>query len=136
VTTLVQHLVALALGVVAVARAVRLVTSDTWPPMARVREWWKARTAPRDADGTTPLHDQAGDPVEGPWTALLTCPFCFAPYAAAVDLAWYLGSSAHRWVVGDWTGAGWWWWVVNGWAAVAYLAAMVVLRDEPPPVDE
>jgi hypothetical protein len=136
VTALLQHLAALLLGVVAVARSVRLVTADTWPPMQRVRDWWKAHTAPRDADGKTPLRDEDGDLVEGPWTPLLTCPFCFAPYAAAVDLAWYLSTSAHHWNIGGPSDLGWWWWAINGWAAAAYLAAMVVLRDEPPPVDE
>lgn len=126
-------LVAYVVGVLGVARAVRLVTSDTWPPMARVREWWKARTAPRAADGTSPLRYEEGDLVEGPWTALLTCPFCFAPYPTAVAVAAAVGSGV--WSPDLHTLAGWWW-VLAVWASASYAAAMVVLRDEPAPVDD
>jgi hypothetical protein len=30
---------------------------------------------------------------------------------------------------------GGWWWLVNVWAAVSYVAAMIVVRDEPPAED-
>jgi hypothetical protein len=90
------------IGTLAVARATRLVTHDTWPPMLRVRAWW----------GSLVHH--------GPWVDLVECPFCFAPYAAAVDLLWAV-----------WSGLDWVWWVVNVWAAFSYLAAIVVAYDEP-----
>lgn len=95
--------VAFAVAVVAVGRFTRLVVHDSWPPMEWVRDRWEARTTP------------------GKWRELLTCPFCFAPWAALVDGAW-------AWV-GDLDPV---WWAANVWFAGAYLASMVVLRDEPP----
>ena len=103
-------LAAVVLGTIAVARSVRLVVHDAYPPMEWIRDRWLA---------------WAGQHAPG-WASWLTCPFCFAPYAAAVNLGWAL-----------WSGLSWdsnWgaaWWVVNTWAAVSYLAAMLVLRDEP-----
>lgn len=119
-TLLVATLAAL-VGTVAVARAVRLITSDAYPPMEWVRLWWVNHT------------EVKGGWREG-WAPLLTCPFCAAPYAAAVDLTWAV-LARH----GLLTGTGTWgiaWWLVNGWAAVSYAAAMLVVRDEPPPVDQ
>ena len=98
-------------GTLAVARGTRLVVHDSWPPMAWVRDRWIA---------------WAGQHAPN-WVLLLTCPFCFAPYAAAADLTWVLLAGLD--------GASWWsaaWWVANTWAAVAYVAAQVVVRDEPP----
>lgn len=100
-------------GTIAVARAVRLITADAYPPAVWLRVWWANHT-------DTKVGSWRAD-----WGPLLTCPFCLAPYAVAVDLGW-------AW----WSGlAGWWgtaWWLVNLWAAVSYAAAMVVVRDEPP----
>lgn len=116
-----QHLIfATAVGILATARAVRLVTSDTWPPIQWARlHWltWTTRTPRRQA-----------------WADLFTCPFCFAPYATAINLGWALwagiasqGRADHFW--------GQAWWVVNLWAMISYMAAMVVVRDEPPAED-
>lgn len=108
------HLLAAAIvGTIAVARATRLVTSDGYPPAKAVRDWWIRVT-----------HD-------GPWSLLAECPFCFAPYAAAADLAWAAWVLPGSDPLDAWS-VGWWWWIVNGWAAVSYLAAMIVVRDEPP----
>lgn len=103
---------ALIVGTLAVARATRLATSDAYPPAVWVRVKWLNLT-----------HN-------GKWSPLLTCPFCFAPYAAAIDLAWALAVDLTAFP--DAWSAGWWWWVVNLWAAVSYVAAMIVVRDEPP----
>lgn len=98
---------ALLLGTIAVARATRLVTSDHWPPILWARMRWLTWTAQTEARTA--------------WADLATCPFCFAPYAAAVDLGW-----ATYW---DLPIA---WWLVNAWAALSYASAMLVVRDEPP----
>jgi hypothetical protein len=108
--------VAFLVGSLAVARATRLVTSDAYPPAVWLRMKWVNATGARSRTQD--------------WAPLLECPFCFAPYAAAVDLAWCLWSGA----TGDpapWSWGGWWW-IVNAWAAVSYTAAMIVVRDEPP----
>lgn len=123
---------ALLIGTLAVARAVRLVTSDAYPPMRVLRDWWTARQVNRDWGlPDNPVTEERSGIRYG-WGPLLTCPFCFAPYAAAVDLAWAVWAGA-PWVFPDGTGWSWGdvWWLVNTWAAVSYLAAMVVVRDEP-----
>ena len=74
--TALQLAVAFVVGVLGVARLVRLITSDAWPPMARLRDWWTTRTA-RDSDYS--------------WEPLLKCPFCVAPYLTALALAGVIG---------------------------------------------
>lgn len=103
--------VAYVLAVVAVARLTRLVTSDDFPPVAWLRLQWERRTTP------------------GKWQELATCPFCFAPYAAAGALA--LAVAADIWTPDLGSVAGWWWMAVV-WGSGSYLASMIVLRDEPP----
>ncbi|UQS95152.1 hypothetical protein Pam4_09 [Pseudanabaena phage Pam4] len=123
-------LLALTVGTLATARAVRLITSDAYPPVATLRERWTVWQANRDLDLEAPDGEARG--IAHGWGPLLTCPFCFAPYAAAANLAWALTAGL------EWTGDWSWstaWWVVNTWAAVAYVAAMVVVRDEPPAED-
>ena len=90
-------------GVVAAARATRLVTKDHWPPMSFVRRKYVEIT-----EGTE-------------WSVLAECPFCVAPYVVAADLAWALRSDLGRK-----------WWVVNGWAAASYAASLIVVRDDVP----
>lgn len=117
---------AVLVGTLAVARCTRLVTSDTWPPILWLRLRWltwvaNGGTGGQDSTGhIEPYRNRRAD-----WADLFTCPFCFAPYAAAGDLAlaWYSDLAT-------------WWWLLNLWAAVAYVAAMIVARDEPPAEDE
>ena len=90
-------------GVVAAARATRLVTKDHWPPMAFVRRKYVEATA-----GTE-------------WSVLAECPFCVAPYVVAADLAWALRSDLDKK-----------WWIANGWFAAAYAASWIVVRDDVP----
>jgi hypothetical protein len=98
--TTLQILAAVVVGVVSVARLTRLLTQDTYPPAAWVRAKWSALTN------------------DGPWSDLVTCPYCAAPYITAAVLAWGLLSDFHVS-----------WWIVNGWLAASYAAAMVVVRD-------
>lgn len=116
-------LLAVATGTIAVARATRLITSDAYPPMV----WLRVRFINWTLTGP--------DWRRG-WQPLAECPFCVAPYAAAVNLAWAVWSGA-PWAVWHPTPTGWagWWWLVNLWAAVSYLASMLVVRDEPPAED-
>lgn len=102
---------AFTLGVVAAARATRLVTSDKYPPAMWVRARWIRLTN------------------DGPWAALVECPFCASPYIVAVTLA--VAVAGGVWSPDLGTVAGWWW-VLAVWAAGSYLAAMLVVRDEPP----
>lgn len=118
--------VAFLLGSLAVARATRLVTADAYPPAEALRRWWFNQTIAK------------GGWREG-WAPLLTdkdgghgCPFCAAPYAAAVNLTWAYLAGVATGGTGGWVTA---WWLVNLWAAGSYLASMVVVRDEPPAED-
>ena len=90
-------------GVVAAARATRLVTKDHWPPMSYVRRKYVELT-----EGTE-------------WSVLAECPFCVAPYVVAADLAWALRSDLGRK-----------WWIANGWFAASYAASLIVVRDDVP----
>lgn len=132
-TTVLLLAVAYVAGVVGIARAVRLVTSDTWPPIKALRDRWKVATAQRDPETGEHVRDEDGDLVPGPWTDLLTCPFCFAPYPTAVALGAAIWAGIWSPDLGTLAG---WWWTLAVWASASYLAAMVVLRDEPPPVDD
>lgn len=109
-------------GIVATARATRLITHDHYPPAEAFRRWWWNNTARKGGwrEGWALL--VSGDDLSG------GCPFCLAPYAVAVDLTWCLLSGAWQAAPGWWAAA---WWVVNVWAAVSYAAAMLVVRDEP-----
>lgn len=97
------YVIAAAVGVVSVARLTRLFTQDVYPPVAWLRAKWEG------------LVERRG---WGDWDTLATCPYCAAPYLAAIILAWGL--------LTDFQAA---WWIVNGWLAASYLASMVVVRD-------
>ena len=93
---------AVVVGVVGVARLTRLLVDDDWPPSAWFRSWFQ-RTVPAS------------------WAILVTCPFCAAPYFAALALAWAWLTDLH-----------WTFWVFWGWLAGSYVASMIVVRDTPP----
>ena len=80
----------------------RLLTEDTWPPAAWVRNKWVDYWNGND------------------WGELFVCPFCMAPWLAIPILGWGWLSDLH-----------WSWWLFNGWLALAYVAAMIVARDIP-----
>lgn len=115
-TLLLTYAVAFGLAVVAAGRFTRLVVHDDWPPMVWLRERYLMATC-----GTTDPEEVFG------WGKLVTCPFCWAPWPVLVDLGWAAWSgldTSQPWGVA--------WWLANLWFAGSYLAAMVVLRDEPP----
>ena len=120
-----QLAAAVVLGTVGVARATRLLVADAYPPAVALRRWWLNQTVMKGGwrAGWAPL--LSGDDGSG------GCPFCAAPYVAAVSLVWALlaGVQDPGIATGSWA---WWWWVLNLWAAVSYAAAMLVVRDEPP----
>ena len=103
-------LAVVAVGVLGGARLVRLVVHDDFPPTRAIRTWWAAKTSYVHEDGSV---------IEGSWTKVLTCHWCFAPYAMAAVFAsaYFLDFNAV-------------WWIGWGWAAASYLASMVVERDE------
>lgn len=112
-------------GVLATARATRLLAHDDWPPAVALRRWWFNQTVAKGGK-------RAG------WASLLTndeggsgCPFCLAPWLMLVNLAWAVWARPDLGVLGEFT----WsdvWWFANAWFALSYLTSMVVVRDEPP----
>src|SRR6186713_797858 len=64
-------------GVFGVARLTRLTSEDSFPPVAAARDWWVAK------------FNRSG------WAELGFCPFCQAPYHAAIALAWGWLSDLH-----------------------------------------
>lgn len=105
-------LLGITVGVLAVARAVRLVVDDDYPPIVTLREWWTEWSARKGL---------------AEWTPLVECPFCAAPYIALPATLWF--ASLVAWERSTWNL--WLWWIVNGWAAASYVASMIVVRDVP-----
>jgi hypothetical protein len=100
-------LVAAVVSVLAVARFTRLLVHDDFPPALWLRQAYT-------------------DAVPEQWAGLVTCPFCLAPWLELVSLlwAWFGGLDLT-------TLAGALWWLTHTWFALSYLAAMVVVRDQP-----
>lgn len=95
--------VATLVGVVSVARTIRLIAYDQFPPVA----WARAHILARYKE-------------DSKWSVLWECQYCMAPYLSAGMLAW-------AWL-SDLNTA---WWVINGWWAASYIAAIIVSYDQP-----
>lgn len=125
-----EHAAALLIGTLAVARAVRLLTSDAYPPVEALRVRWQVWNETRDAGPSGAGYDLGTwEHVRHGWGPLLTCPFCAAPYVTAITLAVAIAADVWEPDLGSLSG---WWWTLAVWAAVSYAAAMIVARDEPP----
>lgn len=117
-------LAAFLLAVIGVARATRLLIHDAYPPTRALRRWWWNQTAGKGgwrAGWALVLVDPDDPDGSG-------CPFCAAPYLTAVALAVAIAGDVWSPDLGT---LGGWWWILAVWASISYLAAMVVLRDEP-----
>lgn len=101
-----ELIAAVIVGVLSVARTARLVGFDEYPPMVWLRDKWEARWG-----------------KEG-WGKLIFCPFCSAPYMAAVMLAW-------AWLSWGNEPAETIWWVANGVWGLSYLSSILVAYDQP-----
>lgn len=95
------YLFAIATGTLGVARCLRLLTNDDFPPIVWFRNTWGRLTN------------------DGEWSNLVHCLWCAAPYLVAADIAWAVLSDLH-----------WSWWLFNGWMAVSYAASWLVFHDE------
>lgn len=100
-------LAAAATSFVAVGRFTRLVVYDKYPPSMWLRERYTKAVPER-------------------WAGLASCPFCLAPWAQLASLmwAWLGGLNPETW-------SGGLWWLTHLWFALSYLAAMLVVRDQP-----
>lgn len=99
--TMLEFITGLVVASIATGRIVRLVVDDDWPPIVWARNWYVRR-------------------VPDNWAELVVCPFCVAPYVAAINMSWAFLSGMDTL-----------WWFANTLAAVAYLAAIVNVRDVP-----
>lgn len=100
---------AVAIGVLAATRLVRLIVDDDWPPIMRARDRYVNR-------------------VSAEWAPLVECPWCVGVYVALPATLWFASLVA-------WPGATWnlyLWWICNGWMALAWAVAWLNLRDLPP----
>lgn len=95
-----QVVAAVIVGVLATARLTRLLVFDTLPPVIWLRDRYRAYT-----------HD-------GPWSKLVDCGYCAAPWFGAGVLA-----------AGELSDYAYWWWIICGWLAGSYVAAIVVAYD-------
>lgn len=86
----------------AVARIVRLIVDDDFPPVKWLRERFVLHTPDK-------------------WGVLVECPWCVSPYVSIVDIAWAWSSGLH-----------WTWWLGNCWAALSFAASWLNMRDVPP----
>lgn len=120
-------LAAFLLAVVGVARATRLLIHDPYPPAAALRRWWWNKTVAK-GDWRASWHNVlvGEEPNES------GCPFCAAPYVAALALAAAVWADVWSPELDTLRG---WWLLLAVWASVSYLASMLVLRDEPPAED-
>lgn len=89
-------------GVIGTARLVRLLVFDTYPPSVWARVTWDRITR------------------DGPWSTLVHCGYCAAPWITVISIAWAWWSDFH-----------WTWWLFYGWLTISYLAAIIVSYDEP-----
>lgn len=99
VTEILYILAAVLVGILASARLTRLLTQDTWPPSVWVRIKWTEITE------------------DGPWSDLVECPWCAAPWIVAVNLMVALLTDLHAA-----------WWIFNGWMAASLVVAWVTIK--------
>lgn len=105
VTELFTYLAAALVAILASARLTRLLVVDSWPPAAWLRMKWDDLTAQENGD-------------DGPWGALVHCPWCMAPWMSLIVFG--TGLLSHFSIV---------WWVFFGWLALSYVSASIVARD-------
>lgn len=98
---------AVLVAILGVGRWARLVTYDSFPPAAAVRQWWAKVTKDR-----------------GDWGDLFFCPWCFTPWLMLVCIGWFALTFTAVWVA-------WTWWIFWGWGALAYVASIVIAYDQP-----
>lgn len=96
-----QIAAAVIVGVLSVARTVRLLAWDEFPPAKWLREHLLA---------------WMGDK----WGVLITCGFCLSPYIAAGMAVWAWLSDTNDV-----------WWIINGVWGLSYAAAIIVSYDQP-----
>ena len=99
---------AILVATLGVGRWARLVTYDTFPPAAWIRQQWM---------NLTHKHEE--------WANLFFCPWCFTPWLFLVCFAHFAASFYHPF----WA---WSWWLLWGWGALSYVTSMIIARDERP----
>lgn len=93
-----------AVAVLGVARLVRGIVYDDFPPSV----WWRGLWV-----GWT---EGSG------WESLFTCWWCLSFWIALICIGWFIAGLFLFWVA-------WAWWIFWGALAIGYLAPMVIVRD-------
>lgn len=104
--TLPYILVHVAVAALGVARLVRAIVYDDFPPSVWWRDRWESWT-----DGTG-------------WQNLFMCWWCLSFWVALACIGWYIAGLYFLWVA-------WAWWIWWGGLALGYLAPMIIVRDQP-----
>lgn len=99
---------AVLVAVIGVARVVRLITHDDFPPSV-----WFRDAVQKIADGS-------------PWGKVAFCLWCATPWIMLLCGGWFALSLTVEW-------AAWAWWVFWGWMALSYLASLFTYWDEGNP---
>jgi hypothetical protein len=97
---------AIVVAVLGVARLTRAIVYDDFPPSV----WWRIKWSEWTKDG--------------PWANLFLCWWCLSFWVALFCIGWFLIGLLVTWIA-------WAWWIFWGGLALGYLAAMVIVRDEP-----
>lgn len=98
---------AVLVAILGAGRLARLITHDTFPPAAALRQLWT---------NAMKGHED--------WVILAFCFWCATPWIMLVAIGWFLLSINIVWIA-------WAWWLFWGWLALSYVASMIVARDEP-----
>jgi hypothetical protein len=93
-------------AILGVARLTRAIVHDDFPPSI----WWRMKWSEWTHDG--------------PWSKLFLCWWCLSFWVALFCIGWFLIGMLVPWI-------GWAWWIFWGGLSIGYLAAMVIVRDEP-----
>lgn len=109
-------ILAIATGILGVARLTRIIVFDDYPPAV----WWRVKWTDwtENAPGAGPYRKM--------WVKMFTCWWCLSPWIALVCILWWMFLvPLHP----AWLYAWWAWW---GMLAAGYVATMVIVRDTPP----
>jgi len=100
---------AIAVAVLGAGRLARVVTHDSYPPSAWVRQKWSDWVIRHN-------HED--------WGILFFCFWCFTPWVMVIVIGWFLLGLLVPWIL-------WAWWIFWGWLALSYVASIIVAYDEP-----
>lgn len=105
----IEYAAAFFFGTITIARIVRMITWDDFPPMEWLRIKWDGLTG---VDPNEPRNTRLG------WNKLIYCGYCVGLYVGIAVAAWgFLSGFAPAW------------WIFCSTVSASYVAAMILSRD-------